>query len=39
MDAAEAAWRQLSVEASNVIDALRRRSTPANEPSSLYALR
>jgi signal transduction histidine kinase/CheY-like chemotaxis protein len=28
MDAAEGAWRQLSVEASNVIDLLRRQSSP-----------
>jgi CheY-like chemotaxis protein len=34
MDAAEAAWRQLSVEASNVIDVLRRRPTSAKEPIS-----
>ena len=34
MDAAEAAWRQLSVEASNVIDVLRRDSASAKEPSS-----
>ena len=34
MDAAEAAWRQLSVEASNVIDVLRRHSPPAKEPYS-----
>jgi CheY-like chemotaxis protein len=34
MDAAKAAWRQLSVEASNVIDVLRRHSTSAEEPSS-----
>jgi CheY-like chemotaxis protein len=39
MDAAEAAWRQLSFEASNVIDVLRRRSAPAGQPSFLYALR
>jgi CheY-like chemotaxis protein/HPt (histidine-containing phosphotransfer) domain-containing protein len=39
MDAAEAAWRQLSVEASNIIDVLRRRSPPADEPSPLHALR
>jgi signal transduction histidine kinase/CheY-like chemotaxis protein len=32
MDAAEAAWRQLSVEASNVIDVLRRHSASAHEP-------
>jgi signal transduction histidine kinase/DNA-binding NarL/FixJ family response regulator len=32
MDAAEAAWRQLSVEASHVIDILSRRSTHAKEP-------
>ena len=32
MDAAEAAWRQLSVEASNVIDVLRRHSASAKEP-------
>ena len=36
MDAAEAAWRQLAVEASHVIDVLRRRPSPspATEPSS-----
>ena len=34
MDAAEAAWRQLSVEASNVIDVLRRHSASAKEPYS-----
>ena len=34
MDAAEAAWRQLSVEASNVIDVLRRHSASAKEPDS-----
>jgi two-component system sensor histidine kinase/response regulator len=34
MDAAEAGWRQLSVEASNVIDVLRRRSSAAEEPST-----
>ena len=34
MDAAEAAWRQLSIEASNVIDVLRRDSASAREPSS-----
>jgi HPt (histidine-containing phosphotransfer) domain-containing protein len=34
MDAAEAAWRQLSVEASNVIEVLRRRTILATEPSS-----
>jgi signal transduction histidine kinase/CheY-like chemotaxis protein len=34
MDAAEAAWRQLSVEASNVIEVLRRRTISATEPSS-----
>ena len=32
MGAAEAAWRQLSVEAANVIDVLRRHSGAANEP-------
>ena len=32
MDAAEAAWRQLSVEASHVIDGLRKHSTGAHEP-------
>ncbi len=32
MDAAEGAWRQLSVEASHVIDILRRRSPSAEEP-------
>jgi two-component system sensor histidine kinase/response regulator len=32
MDAAEAAWRQLSVEASNVIDVLRHHSPSAHEP-------
>jgi two-component system sensor histidine kinase/response regulator len=32
MDAAEAAWRQLSVEVSNVIDVLRRYSASAEEP-------
>ena len=34
MDAAEGAWRQLSVEASNVIDMLRRRVDSAREPYS-----
>ncbi len=34
MDAAEAAWRQLSVEASNVIDVLRRHLPSAKEPTS-----
>ena len=34
MDAAEGAWRQLSVEASNVIDVLRRTTPPAKEPYS-----
>ena len=34
MDAAEAAWRQLSVEASNVIDVLRRHVHSAKEPYS-----
>jgi hypothetical protein len=32
MDAAEAAWRQLSVEATNVIDVLRRHSSSPKEP-------
>jgi CheY-like chemotaxis protein len=32
MDAAEAAWRQLSVEATNVIEILRRRSPSSKEP-------
>ena len=32
MNAADAAWRQLSVEASNVIDALNRHSPSAKEP-------
>jgi CheY-like chemotaxis protein len=32
MDGAEAAWRQLSVEASNLNDVLRRKSTSAKEP-------
>ena len=36
--AAEAAWRQLSVEASNVIDVLRRRSTPAKEVNFASAM-
>jgi hypothetical protein len=31
MNAADAAWRQLSVEASNVIDVLHRHSPPAKE--------
>ena len=31
MDAAEGAWRVLSVEASHVIDVLRRRSAPPQE--------
>ena len=34
LDAAEAAWRPLSVEASHVIDELRRHSPPAKEPYS-----
>ena len=34
MDAAEAAWRPLSVEASHVIDVLRRHSASAKEPYS-----
>jgi len=34
MDAAEAAWRQLSVEATNVIDVLRRNSPSDKEPYS-----
>jgi signal transduction histidine kinase/CheY-like chemotaxis protein len=34
MDAAEAAWRQLSVEATNVIEVLRRRSTLGEEMDS-----
>jgi signal transduction histidine kinase/CheY-like chemotaxis protein len=34
MDAAEAAWRHLSVEASNIVDALRRHSPSTQEPSS-----
>jgi two-component system, sensor histidine kinase and response regulator len=34
MDAAEGAWRQLSVEASNVIDVLGRRPTLPKEPYS-----
>ena len=34
MDAAEAAWRQLSVEAGNVIDVLRRHSTSAEKMDS-----
>ena len=34
MDAAEAAWRQLSVEATNVIEALRRHSGSDKEPYS-----
>jgi HPt (histidine-containing phosphotransfer) domain-containing protein len=34
MDAAEAAWRQLSVEATNVIDVLRRHSPSDKEPYS-----
>jgi hypothetical protein len=33
MDAAEAAWRQLSVEACNVIDVLRRHSPSAESYS------
>ena len=33
-NAAEAAWRQLSVEASNVSDVLSRHSAPAKEPYS-----
>jgi hypothetical protein len=32
MDAAEAAWRQLSVEASHVIDVLRRPTFSDREP-------
>ena len=32
MDAAEAAWRQLSVEASNVMDVLRNHSASTKEP-------
>jgi signal transduction histidine kinase/CheY-like chemotaxis protein/HPt (histidine-containing phosphotransfer) domain-containing protein len=34
MDAAEGAWRQLSVEATNVIDVLRRTSPSSKEPYS-----
>jgi len=34
MDAAEGAWRQLSVEASNVIDVLRRHHASAKLPNS-----
>ena len=34
MDAAEGAWRQLSVEATNVIDVLRRHPSSAKEPNS-----
>ena len=34
MDAAEAAWRQLSVEASSVIDVLSRYTHPDKEPTS-----
>ena len=34
MEAAEAAWRQLSVEACNVIDVLRRPTTSAEEPNT-----
>jgi HPt (histidine-containing phosphotransfer) domain-containing protein len=34
MDAAEAAWRPLSVEASHVIDVLRRHSPSEKEPYS-----
>jgi signal transduction histidine kinase/CheY-like chemotaxis protein len=34
MEAAEGAWRQLSVEASDVIDLLRRQSRPAKEPTT-----
>jgi two-component system sensor histidine kinase/response regulator len=34
MDAADAAWRQLSVEASNVVDVLRRDPASAKEPST-----
>jgi PAS domain S-box-containing protein len=33
MDAADGAWRRLSIEASNVIDALRRHSASAKEPT------
>ena len=33
MDAAEAAWRQLSIEASHVLDALKRHAGPAKEPT------
>jgi signal transduction histidine kinase/CheY-like chemotaxis protein len=32
MDAAEGAWRQVSVEASNIVDILRRRSTLKEQP-------
>ena len=32
MDAAEAAWRQLSVEATNVLQILHGRIAPAEEP-------
>jgi two-component system sensor histidine kinase/response regulator len=34
MDAADAAWRQLAVQASHVIDVLRRHSPSSEEPSS-----
>jgi two-component system, sensor histidine kinase and response regulator len=34
MEAAEAAWRQVSAEACNVIDVLRRPSTSAEEPNT-----
>jgi signal transduction histidine kinase/ActR/RegA family two-component response regulator/HPt (histidine-containing phosphotransfer) domain-containing protein len=34
MDAAEAAWRQLAVEASNVIDQLRRHDSSTTEPTA-----
>jgi CheY-like chemotaxis protein len=34
MDAADAAWRQLSVEASNIIDVLRRHPSSPTEPYS-----
>ena len=38
MDAAEAAWRQLSVEATNVIDVLRHHAPSAETPYSLTSV-
>ena len=38
LDAAEAAWRWLSVETTNIVDVLRRHSTAGQEPYSLTSV-